>query len=836
MRKQRGFSICLSAFLIPICLLGVVLFLCRIHPFGDRTLILWDADGQYLALLTYMRRVLLGQADAFYSFSKAAGGSMAGLIAYYLASPLNLLLVLFSEEQMISAFQFLVAVKIGLCGLTSAVALRRRADKGWGILLFSTAYALMGYMACYCWNVMWLDGVILLPLIADGIQTILAGRRPLAYCLWLSLALWSNYYIGYMLCLFSVIWFAYSYVQRKLSGQEISTAKVFITFSLASLLAGGLSAAMLLPAFRSLHFAGENSLSLQPLYPLIEIATKLFTGSISYEQLRYGLPNIYIGLPLLVLFGCYAINPFISRSKRIVSAVLIGVFLLSFQASGLYMLWHGFDAPNAMPARFSFLFSFVLIYLAYEGYCHLPSDGNGSISSRMGYLALAFFAGSCILFSSGIPAYLAYETVVFDVVCFLISCSLVAILRGKRKTLVLVALFVIEVAGLTGNLYFSIHRLEDVDTLRVKDYETFVTERQNTVTQISDHDNSLYRVETNDYRTENDPLVFGYRGLSHYTSDFDPAFASFARRLGLFQSHYRIMYAAGTTPVLESIFGIKYIIHDEAQSLAPLPEDYQLLWQQEEDAVWLNPYALPLAFLTENTDAVELSSDNPFENQNLLIKDLTGLSEPVFTPAKADLVSSESTIRLSFEQPADIPTYFSSDGSWFSFNGNVPEKMGRFIGCVKAPNTDETLENELIIYKDAGYAGGGSYVACLNEAAFQSAHETLTRNSCTVESSTDSHLLIHTPEKAHPSQLVLSIPYDEGWMVQIDGELAEATQRYDALLAVNLPEGAHTIELTFAPAGWKNGLVISLTSALLLLLGIAFAYLPALVSKKKRSL
>lgn len=819
MPKKPQKRIGLVSFLLPVFLFMAAMFLCKIHPFGDHTLIIWDADGQYLALLTYLRRILRGEADVFYTLSKAAGGSMAGLSAYYLASPLNWLLALFSEQDMLSAFHLLVVLKIGLAGLTAYIALERHAAQGWACLLFSTGYALMGYMACYFWNVMWLDGVILLPLIVCGINDLLQGKSALTYCICLAAALWSNYYIGYMLCLFSVIWFAYGFVQRRLAGHKIPAIKSVLSFAGSSLLSGGLAAAMLLPAFYSLNLSGSGmaELSLQPLYPLAELATKAFTGAIDFEQLRNGLPNIYIGIPLLALFGSYALNHSIPRPQRILSAALLGIFLLSFQAKGLYLLWHGLDAPNAMPARFSFLFSFVLIFLAYEGYCRLDAADRNQHSSRMGYLALAIFAGTCLLFSSGLPSYLAYETVVFDIICILFACGLIALLKGKRKRLAFLLLAVIEMTGLLGNLYFSIHRLEAVDTLRVQSYQTYASQRQATVNQIHENDPGLYRIETNDYRTENDPMAFGYHGLSHYSSDFDPKFASFADQLGLYQSHFRIQYAAGNTPVLESLFGIKYLIHHEEKSLAPLPASYQKLWQAGEDSVWQNPYALPIAFVTTSlSDAIEFV-DDPFENQNRLIQDLTGLNDPLFTNIPLDISKQDGIMYASFQQPAEAMTYLSSDGGWFSLNGSDFEKLGRFIGCVRLPETSEDTHNELRVALDASYLGGSVHVSALNEAAFEQAYSLLENNGCQIESQTASHLLIQTPETDQSTQLVLTLPYDKGWAVTVDGEKHTVTSRYEALLAVDLPAGAHSVELRFRPEGWNAGVAISLSSIMILL-------------------
>ena len=84
-QKKQVAALLIFAFCIPVLLFICVMILCRITPFGDKTLLIWDADGQYSAFLAAARRIVTGQADPLYSLEKGAGSSLAGLIAYYMA-------------------------------------------------------------------------------------------------------------------------------------------------------------------------------------------------------------------------------------------------------------------------------------------------------------------------------------------------------------------------------------------------------------------------------------------------------------------------------------------------------------------------------------------------------------------------------------------------------------------------------------------------------------------------------------------------------------------------------------------------------------------------------
>ena len=815
-KKRTAAALLILAFLIPVFLFACVMLLCRVTPFGDKTLLIWDADGQYSAFLAAAQRIVTGQADPLYSLEKSAGSSLAGLIAYYMASPLNVLTALFAPGDIVSAFHGLVLVKIGLSGLTFMILLRRRWGAGWPGLLFSTAYALGGYTASYFWNIMWLDAVIALPLIALGIHGIVARRGGrLLYTVALGYALLSNYYTGFMLCLFSVLWFVYLYADARLSGERPRFIRTAGAFAASSLLAGCLAAVMLIPAFLALRrgyevFALEEPLN-ERMFPLIELMTKLFTGAASFELLRSDLPSIYVGLPVLALFGSYALNPSFPARRRVLSAALVGVFLISFQMSGPYLLWHGLDLPQAMPARFSFLFSFLLIDLAYESFRTL-SEPRAGLARRMGAMALAFFAAVCLMFDGELPTYLAYETVCLDVLCFLASCGLIALLATRRRRAALACLCVMQAACLVINGYFAIHRLEEVNQLSAQEDKAYVQKYTALIARIQEQDDGLYRMECNRTRTVNDPLYFGYHGVSHYSSDFDAEFLRFLGRMGLNHTHYRIQYASGNTPVMEGLMGIKYILRADGASLEDPPDSYTQLWREDDMTAWQNPYALPLAVLAplDETEGVGVG-DDPFQNQNLLVRDLSGDDVQVFTLVEDVTCYSENNMmHVSFTQRANQRYYLRASGSWFSLNDGPMESGERFIGCVALPVVSEDTQITLTAYLGEGEELEGTcYLVTFDEEAFQSAWEKVMARGCETRSERDSVIEVTVPQGTEASQLMLTIPYDAGWQVKVDGVPVETTTRYGQFLAVNLEAGAHTVELRFLPQGFMAGAAVS---------------------------
>ena len=143
-----------------------------------------------------------------YSWDVGMGVNFAALYAYYLASPLNWLVILCPKAYIIEFMTGMIVVKIGLSGLSFAWYLRKHCHTETAAVgYFGIFYALSGYMAAYSWNIMWLDCIILFPLIVLGLERLVKDENGFFYCITLGLSILSNYYISIMTCLFMVLYF-----------------------------------------------------------------------------------------------------------------------------------------------------------------------------------------------------------------------------------------------------------------------------------------------------------------------------------------------------------------------------------------------------------------------------------------------------------------------------------------------------------------------------------------------------------------------------------------------------------------------------------------------------
>ncbi|MFH1513271.1 MAG: YfhO family protein, partial [Bacillota bacterium] len=447
-------------------------------------------------------------------------------------------------------------------------------------------------------------------------------------------------------------------------------------------------------------------------------------------------------------------------------------------------------------------------------YQKIPNLSARGMKARAVILAGSFIALTILLFHTmGNIEYLALKTIVMDVVFFTATCFLLPWLRGERRRKIAVALIcVMQIACLMLNAYYPIARLRTVWTTTADAYRSAAEQGRALVERIREDDGGLYRMERNFHRTDLDSLSDDYAGLTFFSAYHNWDQIAFCDHIGLYQGNYHMSYRAGTTPVLESLLGVKYILRKDGVAFEPLPEGYEELWRDGDVTVYENTYALPFAFLVPEQTR-ELSDFNPFVNQNILLSDLTGAETLVFRPIWDIGRSFDGTWETyTFSVAANRQLYMKSYGTDYVLNGGV-ESAARMNGSILLPAADADTDFEVKMTAPLGI-----HLAYFDLDAFKQAHAALAKYATDVQSDTDSHIVIHADVKDGHTQLLITIPYDKGWHVWVDGEKAEAVSRYGALLAVNLSQGAHTVELRFVPQGLWAGAAVSAASLVMVVL------------------
>ena len=366
-RLSSGRMLHLAALLIPCGLLLLAMALLPVAPFGDYTLLLNDASFQYLDFAAYVNSLVTGENTLLYTFQKNMGGETVSLLSYYLMSPFSILFAFANKETIPYFYTAVMVLKLSFCGWIFFYA----AEKQFGAkaihLVFSTGYALMAYNTLYGMHIMWLDCVIVLPLMGLGLTNLWQEKSSRLYVFSIAYALMTNFYIGYMLCIASVIFCIAYFVMLDVPLNR--KWPILGKYVFASCIGGFSSAVVWLPTFLALLSGrvsqGDSFVNWNATFNLLGLAGKLAAGTSSVEQLSFGTPHIFCGTAALFLLVVFFLYKGFPLKVRLTVFTVLAVFVASFYLRALNIAWHGFSSNNS----FSFLLSSIRL-ARYPSACH----------------------------------------------------------------------------------------------------------------------------------------------------------------------------------------------------------------------------------------------------------------------------------------------------------------------------------------------------------------------------------------------------------------------------------------------------------------------------------
>ena len=827
-----------AAFLLPAAVMAAVFAACGIAPFGTRTIGVMDMAHQYLPFLYSLRDILTGRASLLYLPSMCLGGNMLGVAAYYLTSPLNLICCLFPRESMYTAISLTYFLRVGLCGLTMCIYTGRRHGYGWRCLVPAAAYALTAYMVGYCFNYLWQDCVILLPVVALGIARLCEERRPWLYVISLAAALLLNFYIGYILCLFSVLFFLYELFSVPRQERD-RPWRTLLTFVLSSLAAGALAAVLLLPVVFALS-GGKAEFSLSvltftPGFAPVALLSKLYVGAFNYEEIMpSGLPQIFCGTVTTALTVLYFANRNIPVRRRLLTGGLMLVLALSFWITALDLIWHALNTPTWYNYRYSFLLSFLMAAAAER---ELAEVGEGTRSWHLILPVALCAAASALVFFGQSYAYVtwrsAIEAILVSAVVSLLLWLLLRAKSGKRLAAVAAAaLVLLHVGDLAANADMSLTALI-IPASNSAAYAEYVTAKGEAFDRI-DTGGQLIRVESptqfNQDRCE--PMLFGYDGISYYGSTVSQESLAFLERLGV--DRYDEVWAAygpGVTAAADSLLGIRYLVSQN------MDKDYLPVDETDSYTIWENTLALPVGW-TANASFADAAAEDCFAYLNALYAAAAPeVRGEVFThadvlAAEADNLNEDGQNYTLVDEMAEAQIVYTlriqADGALYGmikmpgYPGVIISVDGSVVANYGTPQTNGSVYlgdfsegDEITVAVDVFSDLTVEYAAFATEntevlAGYCGA---LNDGGCRLQKLSPSHFKGSFTTGAGDSLLVLTIPFDNSWTILLDGQRAEPVRVQECLTALPVTEGTHTVEMRYRPAGLMPGAVISVTAA-----------------------
>ena len=901
--KQYTINYLALAFAIPFVGMLFVMLLSKYEPFGKYSMLYSDMYHQYYPFFVAFRKAILSGNGLLYTWSQGLGMDYLGLISYYLASPLNLLSILVPEGWTLEYFSLLVPVKLGLASLFFAVFLKRLYGRDdLSISIFGGMYGLCAWALGYQWNVMWLDTFALLPLVVLGTVSLLRDRKFLLYTLTLFLSIWANYYIGLFTCIFVFLLFFVYQICRWGGWKKFFGDLLRIAFF--SAIAIGMTAVLSLPTLAALQTT-QSSVNKFPTTFRLNI-TKDHTvkglldamrqvagnmgGSIE-PTFKEGLPNVYCGIFSIMLMFLYLMAKDIKIRDKICAVFLLLFFNASFIIRQLDYIWHGFHFTNMIPYRFSFLYSFVVLYMAYRAWLMRKHFSVAKILLAAGLSVLLLSCSEEL--KSTVP--LDLGKTVLDIPLFIIYNSvfvllyLLSLLYGKvtveapedasprqlrqtresnaryRRVSSWLLLGMMGIELVANLICFGIY----FPGTGVSNYPRGTTYTESVIRYMHERErrNLFFRAETTHSQTLNDGALNGYNGVSAFTSSANVKTTLFMQDLGYgAKNTYNRYLFEESSPVANLFLGLKYMIDREGKDRT---STYFAEKNHFGDTTLLeNQYYLPLGFLAEKelADYPFSSNGSAFDFQNGLFCAATGVEKEVWCkiPGK-NLTISHTGLSVTENNGAGyikykdtenksevIYSYIAPQDGFACIHLDLPKRNDYYVSINGTELFKETISLpqmmavgdvtigdllEVRIVCDEGESSTMTLeAAVLDKDVFTEGYEIL--NASTLElTKFKSTRLEGIIDCDRDGLLYTSIPQNGNWSVMVDEKPAEVKLVGECMVAVEVSAGAHFVEYRYHNAVFALGWKVSLLCGLILLAAVQIVYKPdwkrALPSKRK---
>lgn len=843
------------SFLFPFVLMMGYFMYRGMAPFGSSTILTVDLGQQYVDFFSYYRSTILSHPTSFfYSFAKDLGGDTLGIFAYYLMSPLNVIILLFPGKLLSSGILILTLLKYGLSGLSFAwMLMKLKLQTNWRVIAFATSYALMGWMIANQLNVIWLDVLILLPLVIYGLIKLLDTKKPWTFICWFTILLIDNYYMAWMVGIFTFLFTIFHLFETK---QRFKTnLRSFFRYVGSGIISVLIAACFLFPVGYSLAQSKgtytETAIKWTTEYFPFNMVAKLIPGSFNFDQMPDGQPNIFIGMLLTIAFLLFMLDSRWSIKSRLVASLISIFFICSFFLQPLDLLWHAGQFPVWYPYRFSFLFSFWMLYLAAK-----ELTGNFKPSTHSLIIITTFL----IIIYIFLFHYLDKLTYITNVeVSFSAAISAVTliwmIVPSNGSPLLYELLFMMLVIGESATNAFT--SLNNISYVSQSEFGNYTTQLTKTASKLKEIDSGFYRVGQTFLRTKDDPMQGDYNSASHFGSTLEPSIPSFMGSIGQPDGDGFVTYTNGTQ-VTDSLLSMKYFMTSKSvvnlsgktKTVTSLPEvsnktDLNRQSEVSSDTLtktYKNNSALSIAFGASKTiQNLTLKTKDPLMYQSELYKVLAGdkSASSLFNVQNFDNVTfvnlpSATQItgtifkRKEILKPAEIKLKFTpktngsyyltlgsalnSDTATFFLNGKelkqYPTYRNTIVVNVASKQKGKPITFTIKLTKQSVWLQNVSLYS-LNQSYFNKLNQTLKSENLKVTSHSNTKITGTVNIKKKNQVLMTTIPYSKGWHVKIDGKTVNTTKVIKTFMAVPITKGHHNVVFYYRSPYLIAGLLVS---------------------------
>lgn len=826
-----------AVFLVTVLVYTVILLLQKAYPFGDKSFLTYDAYVQYKNMFHMLFEWISGGSKGSFIWSMGMGIDAVQESLYYCLSPFNILVLMMGESRLELSMVLLIIIKSACLPVTALCFFRhtnkKNTENGYSRIVVtfielacSMAYGLSGYVLAYGHNIMWLDGLILLPIVALGIERLSDGKGWVLYTLSLTVSIICNFYFSFYICVFAVIYFL---LEKRENVRDFLCRG--LSFAGCSVLSALLAGVVLIPAglvvmraassvtdmgLEGTQMWGQFGAYISSFYPLKDLeCVSMFSN------------NSYCG-SIVVFAACLFLLSYVSDWKtRVKYCIAMAVLVLALNYLPLNYVFHGMTITHGLGNRFAFILTFILLVVTYRILMNLAK-------LRLRYIAVSTAAAGVIFLASLIDnrdmstpiGYVIFMLMLAFAVMLCVLCRRESIKPGVAVCIIC-GCWIVELIG--NALYVMPGKTEDcllADAVRLDQWESVYnslnTEKGTRKSAMVNENYAPYS-QTNWYSSMangNTIRAFSSMGLAHF-------------------DNVEYIYS-GTTPLTSLMYNVRYVLSPENGTYS----GYSLIADNDVYNIYESDMPEMMGFVLDDDIEGWKADKSPFENQNDFIKRGCGLLSDVFTEIDiSDWSTSylnQDTLkesvgycvyrtsnafvpmtRYELDAASDMDMYVYSkdsrdhyvemivDGELRVSNGSYVTEQLSHVGLVKKGQHVRITIGGATSSKAGSVGERFVKVYNYNADEFEKAEEKILDSplECTGFGKNTFYGNVHVK---NPGILYIAYPFNDGFKIYVDGENVEKIRFGSGNMGVRISSGKHEIKITYRTPGLVTGVCVTI--------------------------
>ena len=670
LNRGKGISWYLCIFLLAVLLYVMVMIVENAYPFGEKCFLADDAYVQYNTMLRILIEYIHSGYKTTIMWNHGMGTDIYLTALYYLVSPFNLIALVMGEHYVEQALTIIIVLKCSLVPVTGLYYFRHttifqrefslendsRRFNNWISFCCAFAWGFCGYIIAYGQNIIWLDALMLMPLIALSVEKIRSRKGYWQYILLLAMSFIFNFYYAFYICMFIVVY--YFLLESKGAKIFIKGGLKIVVLSLVSVLMAG---AVLIPAVLCIIRAGDTILDNTDALDMWGDLGHYIVSFFPFKEITNGYlynNNNYCGTIAVMMLFLFLFSSSVAVKEKIKYGCISFLFMLAANFLPLNYVFHGFVVPHGTGNRFAIILTFVMLIITCRMLFNLSKERLRTVAA-MGFVSIVVFA---LAFTDNSRLQVMYSYIVFLFVMVLYIIVLVLLMRKsitvRTAILMITVVWVFEICG------NAVCTMKDkasdknmVDDIRLEEwcaeYDLLRTDGENRKTSLVNYD---YTPKSN---------------INWYSSMINGYFVNAFSYMGFLHFDNVECVYDGATPLTAMMYNVRYVLTNAMNTNG----GYHAIYSNDEYSIYEADELAGWGFMTDDSIKKWKSDRTVAENQSEFIKQGFGTELSSLADENMDGIADGKLMEV-------IP--------WGNIGHDVAERCGIFSRYTKKDGTGVT--------------------------------------------------------------------------------------------------------------------------------------------------